>query len=236
CANATPASCGGYGATVTGKVIGAPNPLTSNDNPSSDGSYILDWPSLGVPTYRLRETTSGQSWKTTTSQKSFSDIDPDTYEYQVAGCIDSAGEDCGPYSTTLFQEVSSGGAGTPGVPTGLGLSPNPSGDGSYTLTWTVVSGATSYKVKESMNGGALLEYTVTGNAWSPTAKDENGRYAYRVSACNASGCSADSAQVSEVVGLLPGSFGATPNGVHPLPCNGPYDLLCKYNVHWDPVQ
>jgi RHS repeat-associated protein len=237
CANATPTSCGGYSATVTGKVIGAPNTLTSNDNPSSDGSYTLHWQWLGVPTYRLRETTSGQSWKTTAPQKSFTDQQPGTYHYQVAGCIDTGGLDCGPYTTPIFDQiVESGGPGTPGVPGGLGLNPNPSGDGSYTLTWTVVSGATSYKVKESMNGGALLEYTVTGNAWSPTAKDENGRYAYRVSACNASGCSADSAQVSEVVGLLPGSFGATPNGVHPLPCNGPYDLLCKYNVHWDPVQ
>lgn len=86
-------------------------------------------------------------------------------------------------------------------PASISFNANPN-DGSYTVSWTAASGATSYKLQENANGGgwmpayagAALSFAVTNKA--------GGSYVYRVQACNATICT-DWA-TSSTLGVTPG--------------------------------
>jgi len=117
--------------------------------------------------------------------------------------------------------------------------PSTNGNGSYTVSWSAVTGATSYPLQEQVNGGAWT--TVQNSAatsWAASGKS-NGSYGYRVQACNSSGCNAWS-NVASVTVLLPPP---TPASISvPATSNGPiaiswaasptatnYDLHESYN-------
>lgn len=72
-------------------------------------------------------------------------------------------------------------------PASINISASPN-DGDYTISWTAVSGATSYRLQENASGGGWVS-TYSGGVLSlvMTNKD-GGSYAYRVQACNASIC------------------------------------------------
>lgn len=78
-------------------------------------------------------------------------------------------------------------------------------DGNYSVSWTSMSGATSYTLQEQVNGGSWSTQQ-SGGAVSWTAGGKgNGSYGYRVQACSADGCSAWSATHSITVLLPPGT-------------------------------
>ncbi|NYE30634.1 YD repeat-containing protein [Rhodanobacter sp. K2T2] len=88
------------------------------------------------------------------------------------------------------------GAPTLNVPTSANVS-------YYTVSWSAVSGATSYTLQEQVNGGAWA--TVQNSAatsWAATGKSNN-TYGYRVQACNSSGCGAWSVTASVTVAIPP---------------------------------
>ena len=64
-------------------------------------------------------------------------------------------------------------------------------DGSYTVSWSAGSGATSYTLEEDTNSSFSSPTVVHSGAG--TSKDVSGKsggtYYYRVNACNAEGCS-----------------------------------------------
>ncbi|HEV7163757.1 MAG TPA: RHS repeat-associated core domain-containing protein, partial [Gammaproteobacteria bacterium] len=110
---------------------------------------------------------------------------------------------------------------TPSSPTNVGLSPNPSNNGSYTLSWTAPGGGvgvSGYYVYESVNGGSFTNITPTGITTTsyPLSGKSNGSYKYYVIAYNSIGPGAASSTVTEAVNLPPGAptglgAGSSPN-------------------------
>lgn len=74
--------------------------------------------------------------------------------------------------------------------------PSQSVNGSYTVTWSATSRATSYRLEESVNGGG---WTLAHNDGA-TSKGFTGKsaanYSYRVTGCNESGCGPYSGSVT----------------------------------------
>jgi RHS repeat-associated protein len=101
----------------------------------------------------------------------------------------------------------------PVAPTGLTVAPNPSPDGTYTVSWDGAPGVSRYVLKEQANGGAeTTAYDGENPSWAATGK-AIGTYVYRVQACNPV-CGDWSETVTEIVQPPPGaiaSITATPN-------------------------
>ncbi len=104
-----------------------------------------------------------------------------------------------------------------GVPTGLTATP---GNAQVSLTWAAASGATSYNVKGSTNNGG--PYTIlaspTSTVYTNTGLVNDTTYYYVVSALNASGESANSAQASAT------PFGPPITLTASTPVNGHFSL------------
>lgn len=111
-------------------------------------------------------------------------------------------------------------ATTPLVPTGVSAVP---GNAQVSLSWTSVSGATSYNVKRSLTSGsgyAIIASGITTANYSDTGLTNGTTYYYVVSAVNASGESPNSSQVSATPTMLPG----TPTGLSALGGNAQVSL------------
>jgi hypothetical protein len=97
-------------------------------------------------------------------------------------------------------------------PTGLNLPATPTGltavrqtDGSVLVSWTAVSGATSYKLERTEGtSGTFTQVggTITGTSYNDAAVTPGVSYGYRVSAVNSSGESAASAAVTTDAGAV----------------------------------
>ena len=96
------------------------------------------------------------------------------------------------------------------APTGLAFS---SANGSITLQWNAVSGASSYTVKRATTTGGpytTLLSNITGTTFLDPAATPGGTWHYVVSASNASGESANSAELSIPTLNAPANLTATP--------------------------
>jgi predicted phage tail protein len=190
----------GTSAWVTG---GSPCNLVAPPTPSgltcpatsSVGSWTVNWNvlagSIGNENYILEESTDGGfNWSqayngpntthTVTGKPSPAGVF--TYQYRVsASNLVGAGSPSGTVSCTMIAPVPSGSITVPGT----------SISGYYMVNWTSSSGATSYDLEESNNGGANWTPIFSGNATSyfVTART-NGTYWYRVAAANPVGSSA----------------------------------------------
>ncbi|MDO1527979.1 DUF6531 domain-containing protein [Fulvimonas sp. R45] len=129
-----------------------------------------------------------------------------TYHYDLNGNVTSVTNVLG--HTEAYQydalnrvtKITESGGATLGVPT-LSV-PSSSTNGSYSVAWSSMSGATSYTLQEQVNSGSW-NTVYTGSATSKAFSGKgNGNYGYRVEACNAAGCGAWSAVASATV-LLP---------------------------------
>lgn len=73
-------------------------------------------------------------------------------------------------------------------PASISFDTNPN-NGNYTVSWTAATGAASYTLQESANGGGWTPvYSGSALSFAETSRD-GGSYTYRVQACNASICS-----------------------------------------------
>jgi chitin-binding protein len=109
--------------------------------------------------------------------------------------------------SSAFLQVVPG--AVPNAPTGLGATP---GNAQVALTWTGVSGATSYNVKRSLTSGgpyANVQTGVTATNFTNTGLTNGTTYYYVVTALNASGESPISTQVS----ATPAASGGGDGGV-----------------------
>lgn len=193
--------CGTYSSIGSATVLLPPSSVPTLSAPSSTpvDNYLVSWSSVATATsYELQERFNGGSWSTIQNNGStslqLSGKPNGTYGYQVRACNSSG---CGSYSGTSNVLVSV--AQPPATPTSL-FAPGLLFEGEpYDVSWTTVSGATTYRLEERFNTGAWLEmYNGAGTLKSFPGRGQ-GLYHYRVRACNGAGCSSYSATVTTAV-------------------------------------
>lgn len=193
--------CTSYSAVKATSVLLPPGAAPSLNAPatSSSGSYTISWSAVNNATnYRLEERKSGGSWAEiyngTATSAALSGRSNGSYEYRARGCNSSG---CSGYSALKSTTVLLPPSAAPTVAV-----PATSGTGSYVVSWTEVSTATSYRLEQRKDGGSWSEiYNGTARSASRSGVT-NGSYAYRARACNSSGCGAYSAVVQVQVTLL----------------------------------
>ena len=157
---------GSYTATVTVKPSAPTLTVPSTD---SDGRYTVSWTSVsGATSYKLDEKSGSGSFANIYSgsgtSRNITGKADGTYSYRVRACTSA----CGDWSSTA----------TVGVGGDLTASPNPSTDGSYTVSWTAIPNAESYQLYED----GTLVYDSTGTSWSFSGKAA-GSYEYTLEFC-----------------------------------------------------
>ena len=188
--------CGGASNAITVVVnhIAAPTLSASTGN-STSGTFSLSWNTVASATsYQLYQggtlvyNSTGTSWSSNA-------LPNGTYTYTVYGCN---GSTCGFASNQVTVTV----LHVPPAPT-LSASTTNSSTGAFTLSWTPATGAASYQVNVSVNGGAwTAAWDGTSTSWSPSGL-ANGTYAYQAFGYNASGWGAGSNAVTVTVLIIP---------------------------------
>lgn len=173
-------------------------PSLSVPGSSSTGSYLASWTTVSdASSYTLQQQINSNGWSTVQSGASthwsVGGEGDGSYSYRVQAC-NALG--CGPWSVTGTVDVIL--PPPPGTPS-LSV-PAANATGSYTVSWSEVNSATSYNLREQVNGGGwntLLNDT-TATSWSANGQG-NGVYGYQVQACNTGGCSAWSSTSTDTV-------------------------------------
>ena len=177
----TPSSAGSFSVRVTCRGAGGSDSATATvtvkpsaptltvPSTDSDGRYTVSWTSVsGATSYKLDEKSGSGSFTNIYSgsgtSRNITGKADGTYSYRVRACSST----CGDWSSTAT--VSVGGD--------LTASPNPSTDGSYTVSWTAIPNAESYQLYED----GTLVYDSTGTSWSFSGKAA-GSYEYTLEFC-----------------------------------------------------
>lgn len=185
----------------------APPTPSSFDVPASDsdGAYTVSWSySSGASRYQLLESPNNSTWTTihnsSARNRVISGKSNGRWYYKVRAC-DSSNR-CSGYTATKSVLVSI--AAPPPTPSAI-TGPGTDDDGSFTLSWGSVSGATSYSL-ERQDGSTGWSVVQNTNSF---AYDElglaEGTYQYRVRACVVGACSNYTPEKTVVV-----EFVATP--------------------------
>ena len=193
--------CGGWSSVGNTTVLLPPaTPASISVPATSTGSVAVSWSGSSTATsYTLQQSLNGGSWSTVYTGASTSSTRTLTttgsYTYQVQACN---GGGCSGWQASSAVAVTIPPGSAPSL-----TAPSPSTTGSYTVSWTGVSGATSYTLQEQTNGGGWSTIQ-TGSATSKAISGKsNGTYGYQVQACNAGGCSGWSAVANVAVTLIP---------------------------------
>src|SRR3954464_4823758 len=181
-------------------------PFTVNISGSDDGG-IYNWsatPGTGVSTVVV---SNGQGTATVTSTVTLTAGYSGTATF-TATLTDNV-------NTPANQAVNITVVAPPAAPTGFAAT---AGTGHVALTWSSVSGATSYNVKRSTTTGTETTIASPGtNSYDDTSTANGTTYFYVVSAINAGGEGANSSEVSatpQAAPLAPTGLTATPGDSH----------------------
>lgn len=193
-----------------------PPPANLAGNATGSGNFSLSWsPVANATSYTVRGGLIGENVGSTTS-RNFSGHPHGYYYFDVKACNSSV---CSAWSTAIGLQITN----IPATPT-LTAPPTPN-SGNYSLSWSQSVGADRYTVTEVANGGSPATYP---HASSPLAFADKaaGTYVYRVQACNADGCSAQSSSVTVQVIRIPAppAVTATAN-----------NFAGSYTVYWSSV-
>jgi len=212
---------------TTPPTIVAPAAPTNLQATAGNAQVALSWSaSTGAATYTVkRSTTSGTGFATVASSltgTSYTDtgVTNGTTYYYVVTATNTAGESA--VSAQAAATPASSGS-TLAAPTNLKATVT-----SYVyLTWTGVSGATTYTVKRSTTSGT--GYTkvgsgITGQNYFDFGVSSGTTYYYVVSAVNSTGESANSAQVSTGASNPTPTAPAAPTGLQATAGNGQVSL------------
>lgn len=196
-----------FSATQTTVVAIPPQMPASISVPAtSSGPTTVSWASSPTTTsYELLHSVNGGGWTSAYTGTATSVVINETatgsYAYEVRACYSNQ---CSGYRTSGTVAVTIPPSSAPSLSV-----PSTNSNGQYTVSWTGVSGATSYQLQEQTNYGGWYDVQNNGNtSWAPAPKN-NGAYSYQVRACNAGGCSGWSAAGTVNVSLN-----------MPLPANG----------------
>ena len=190
--------CGGGGGNSGGGGGGGVQvPPTPTGVAAAPGNaqVVVTWnTSTGATSYHVkRSTTSGgpytQVGAPTTTSYTDTGLTDGTAYYYVVSAVNSAGE------SANSSEVNATPVASPAAPTGVFATP---GNAQVVVAWTASAGATSYHVKRGTTSGG--PYTQVGapiaSPYTDTGLTNGTPYYYVVSALNAGGESANSAQVT----------------------------------------
>ena len=145
----------------------------------ADGTYPVSWTtSPGTTSYKLEEKPAGGTfeniYKGKAASKTIEDRADGTYSYWVQACSSV----CSDWSETESVTVER----PPAAPE-LTV-PATDADGDYTVWWTSPAGAKSYRLREKRVGGTFTK-AYDGRETSKAIRNKaDGRYRYRVRACN----------------------------------------------------
>ena len=175
-----------YSATASAKPVapplGTPTGLAATPG---DAEVALSWSSVpGATSYKVYRDGGQVATVTTPAYLDSAVANGTTYSYYVVAA-----------SATSTSAASGAVSATPqaaatGAPTGLSAT---AGDGIVSLSWNVVSGASSYRVYRN---GTLLPGGVAGNSFTDSSVTNGVTYTYYVTAMNGGTESAASATVS----------------------------------------
>ncbi|MCS4308915.1 RHS repeat-associated protein [Rheinheimera pacifica] len=175
--------------------------MSSSPVASASGNTItVNWSyATNAYYYLIQQRINGGAWQSVATvwglSQQFAGSAGNTYQYQAAACNDWG---CSGYwvGNVISLVASEPAPATPGAPT-VSLSGN-----TINTSWSAVTGATSYRIQQSVNGGSwqaeINKGTTRSHAFSSMAGNS---YRYRVRACNASACSAWSA-ISGSISIL----------------------------------
>ncbi len=196
-----PAGCGPFSQERTVEVLGAPSaaPELSLPGYSNNGTFSASWTAVaGASSYELEQQHNGGGWTRVYFDAATSTVvsgrATGSYGFRVKGC-NAAG--CGPASAVEPIEVL-----VPPMPPTLNA-PGNSPSGQYEIAWTGAATATGYSLEESANGGPWAQVYSGGATAATVSGRGNGSYAYRVQACNSSGCGGYSNSATTTVFLPP---------------------------------
>ena len=188
------------------RVTPPPAPASVSVPATSAGSVAVSWASSSTATsYTLQHRLGAGGWSTAYSGSGTSatvtESATGSYTYQVQAC--NAGG-CSGWTGSGAVAVTIPPASAPSLSV-----PSSNTTGSYTVSWTGVSGATSYTLQGQVNGGSWSVVQSNGStSWGASDKG-SGTYGYRVQACNAGGCGPWSGTGNVSVLRVP----ATPTGL-----------------------
>ncbi|KAG9601748.1 hypothetical protein KCV01_g7457, partial [Aureobasidium melanogenum] len=177
-----------------------PAPASINVPGSSTGVVGVSWAATAYATaYTLEQSVNGGGWGAIYSggATSFSlqEGATGTYSYRVKACNANG---CGGYVTSGGVAVTLPPASAPSI-----SAPGSSNNGSWTVSWTGVAGATSYQLSESVNGGGWTLVQANGSGSWSTGGRGDGSYSYVVAACNVAGCGPNSSTVTVSAASIP---------------------------------
>jgi YD repeat-containing protein len=198
--------CSAWSATHSITVLLPPiTPASITVPATSTGSIAVSWAaSATVISYTLQQRLGAGSWGTVYTGAATSSTRTVTasgsYTYQVQACNASG---CSAYKASSAVAVTVPPASAPSLSV-----PASSGSGNYTVSWSAITGATSYPLQEQVNSGSWATIQTSSATSKALNGKANGSYGYRVQACNAGGCGPWSGTDTITVALVP----AVPTG------------------------
>lgn len=161
---------------------------------SSGGGYTVSWTAVtSANRYVLQQQFASADWvtvqdSTRASWFSITTLGPHAsgdYKYRVQACNDGG---CGQFSPIATITVTLGTAFPPPSTAPVINLPGTSSSGNYAVTWSAVSGASSYDLQQLAGSGQWMGVPhVFSNALAVRGKP-SGTYEYRARGCNAFGC------------------------------------------------
>ena len=182
-ANPTIGNSGTYSVPANPGTPTAPSSMTATV--AADLTAITNnWPSdSNATSYNVRYQHNSGAWtqSASLSTASFTLNAPadGSYQFQVRSCNANGCSAWGATATATIQHVTAAPALS---------APAISNTGSYSVSWSAVSAASSYNFQQQINGGSWA--TLQNNSaisWN-ASNQGNGTYAYRVQGCNGGGC------------------------------------------------
>ncbi|MEO3678411.1 chitobiase/beta-hexosaminidase C-terminal domain-containing protein [Rheinheimera sp. FR7-31] len=158
--------------------------------------------------YRVQQRLGSGSWQTEVNKGSstnhtYTGLAAGSYTYRVRACNSSG---CSNWSGISSAATI---VAPPAVPGGLSASQN-TGSLSINSSWNAVSGATSYRIRQNVNGSWQTEINKGTNLTHSVSVVAGSSYQYQVKACNTGGCSAWSAATAAIT---PPAIPAIPGGL-----------------------